>query len=743
MTSSIKKSKIKTIKIKRARLDSFVLFAVIFILGIITAAYLPYNYPKTFLVLGIAFYGFSHFLEKRKGMPMALLLAVFFISIFYGNTRIIPPIGFEEAGKLSNLTGLVTGQFVGEHRRSSSKQMSFNLENAVFHTYEEETQKSKAIVKIPGKLLCKAHFTDFVPEIGHSYSFFGTLKAEVDKPLQLLIGRVHEKLNTSLIKQLAVRIRVDIKNSILRSLPQKYAGLIIGFILGDSSHIMPNERELFMKTGLNHLLAVSGQHIMMLILMLSSFFYILRVPPVSRVIINSLLLSFYALITVGSPSVWRAIIMYLSAAISMHLETHYSPLKSVSLAAFLILLHNPNAIMDISFQLSFVAVLSIVILNEPILTIIRLFRLPEPVNNYLTISLAANIGIMPISAYIFGTIPLSSLIINPLVLWAFAFIIPMSFIIAVIVSFKASLILYIVPSLALIIESIIVVLKWGANIPGQYLYFEQMPGFTVILLYLLLFGLTVYHNKFLIWKTIRHYRNNLTKPTLITIEDHELTEDMEVYEEFLKNTDHKPSVHPPTRMYYPLKNTDFIETTDHLLLTCKRPSVKDLPKNLEGTFPLDRLRLENQNLFYTLATLQQGLLTREPHRIIQSQIFIMSLLGSEFLMRIPFHLTPAPNIAEMRPEHKAEDRNLQIVLLTDLVLNSSLLTRTKNHELMSLISTLQNLYSRSCNQFERIVDSGELEETLRLHFILRTDMLNWCKEFIKFDTEIKRKANKI
>lgn len=746
MTGNKAKKPISTIKIKRARLDVFVLFVAIFTLGIIVAAVLHQGFPKTFLLIGLSFYGFCHYAKNSKLMSLALLVAVFFISLFYGSLRILPSVPAKNVEKLVGLTGTLKGQLTKTHKKSSFKESSFNLTNPVFYTHDENKGTPKDVFKIPGIITCKATSQVFSPdfnlEIGQTYMFYGTFLFSHDAGLHLRVNRVQEICSTGLITDLARKARQGIKQSILRTLPPKYAGLIIGFILGDSSQIQENERELFTKTGLNHLLAVSGQHILILILMLSAFLYILRVPPVSRVIINTIILSFYALITVGSPSVWRALIMYVSAAISMHLESYFSPLKSVALAAFIILLYNPSAILDVSFQLSFAAVLSIVAFNEPILTFIRLFKLPGPINNYLAISLAANIGIMPISAFVFGTVPLSALIINPLILWAFAFIIPMSFVVTIIVYFKASLMLYLVPSLALIMESVIMVLKWGAAIPRQQVQFEQIPAFAVSLAYLLMFGVTAYHNKFLIWRTIKAHRNNLTRPTLITIEDHELTQDMEAYEELLRNLDDKPSVHPPIRMYYPLKNIEFIKEMDEILLSCKRPSIKDLPQNPENTIPLKRLRLENQNLFYALETLNQTMLHNDTNRIIQSQFFIMSLVGSEFLRRIPFHLTPAPNIAQMRPEYKAQDKNMQIVLLTDLVLNSSLLTRTKNHDLMSLISRLQNLYSRSCNQFERISVGGELEETLRLHFILRTDMLKWCEEFIYFDAEIKEKNQK-
>ena len=64
--------------------------------------------------------------------------------------------------------------------------------------------------------------------------------------------------------------------------------------------------------------------------------------------------------------------------------------------------------------------------------------------------------------------------------------------------------------------------------------------------------------------------------------------------------------------------------------------------------------------------------------------------------------------------------------------------------MMMLISKFQNLYSRGYNQFERVMQKSDINETVEVHLALRHDMLAWCKDFIEYDLELKkRKTDKL
>ena len=55
-----------------------------------------------------------------------------------------------------------------------------------------------------------------------------------------------------------------------------------------------------------------------------------------------------------------------------------------------------------------------------------------------------------------------------------------------------------------------------------------------------------------------------------------------------------------------------------------------------------------------------------------------------------------------------------------------------------LISKFQNLYSRGYNQFERIMQQSDINETIEVHLLLRKNMLEWCKNFIEYDINLKK-----
>ena len=105
----------------------------------------------------------------------------------------------------------------------------------------------------------------------------------------------YEKQLTSLFT-FAKQIQAKIKDGLTSALKQEQASIVIGFILGDTRQI--SDKSIFVETGISHILAISGQHIMILIFVLASFLHWFKIPPVSRCIFISVILSFYAMITI-------------------------------------------------------------------------------------------------------------------------------------------------------------------------------------------------------------------------------------------------------------------------------------------------------------------------------------------------------------------------------------------------------------------------------------------------------------
>ncbi|HQW10552.1 MAG TPA: ComEC/Rec2 family competence protein [Saprospiraceae bacterium] len=188
------------------------------------------------------------------------------------------------------------------------------------------------------------------------------------------------------------------------------ADLAAGLLVGYRDKIDPATEENFINTGAVHLLAVSGMHVVLIyqnILLLLGFINHKKLISNKIIKITGLLLIWaFAFLAGLAPSVIRATIM-LSLLISSDLLKKYAhPLNILFAGALLMLLYEPMVLFDVGFQLSFSAVLGIITLNKSIL--LKLHHLPfvpQLIKELITVTLAAQIGTLPLILSYFHQFP--------------------------------------------------------------------------------------------------------------------------------------------------------------------------------------------------------------------------------------------------------------------------------------------------------------------------------------------------
>ncbi|MGB6269157.1 MAG: ComEC/Rec2 family competence protein, partial [Olleya sp.] len=197
--------------------------------------------------------------------------------------------------------------------------------------------------------------------------------------------------------------------------------IINALILGQRQNITKEVYDNYTNAGAIHILAVSGLHVGIILLILNFVF-----RPVERLkngkniktIILLILLWTYALIAGGSASIIRATTMFSIVAIGMNLKRPTNIYNTLAISVFILLLIKPNFLFDVGFQLSYAAVIAIVSF-QPILE--RLwspkYKLINLLWKTLTVTVSAQFGIIPISLYYFHQFPslfwLSNLVIIP------------------------------------------------------------------------------------------------------------------------------------------------------------------------------------------------------------------------------------------------------------------------------------------------------------------------------------------
>lgn len=196
-------------------------------------------------------------------------------------------------------------------------------------------------------------------------------------------------------------------------------GIAKALMIGDRSGLSRDLRSDFANAGTIHVLAVSGLHVGIIFILLKSVFIWLSNRWIRLVIILSGLW-IYALITGMSPSVMRSALMFSVVVLAGTLSRNSNVFNSIGIAGFFLLLLDPNLLYSVGFQMSFLAVIGIVLFQPPIYNIFQPgSRVLDYIWKLVSVSIAAQILTFPLSLYYFNQFPtyfiISNIFVIPLV----------------------------------------------------------------------------------------------------------------------------------------------------------------------------------------------------------------------------------------------------------------------------------------------------------------------------------------
>ncbi len=198
------------------------------------------------------------------------------------------------------------------------------------------------------------------------------------------------------------------------------ANIAYSILFGEKDNLSNEVYNMFSTSGLAHVLAVSGLHVGVLVLLIVKLLSLIKCNKHIKMITLFVLLLFYAYLTGFTASVVRASIMSLVLLASKLYGKEYDALSSLSLASIIIIMFSPLSIFTAGFQLSFGCVFAIITLSNYIAVLLEKLKLPTKIANALAISIAVNIGIFAIMAVHFKTISFVSIISNLFVLPMFS-----------------------------------------------------------------------------------------------------------------------------------------------------------------------------------------------------------------------------------------------------------------------------------------------------------------------------------
>jgi competence protein ComEC len=213
-------------------------------------------------------------------------------------------------------------------------------------------------------------------------------------------------------------IRTSVENQIGLVLPEPHASLLAGLLTGTRRGLSADLSDSFRRSGLTHIVAVSGYNVTIILTLCSSFLF--WVPIKKRLLPLALGAGLFALFVGAGAPVVRAAIMGTLGLIALSAGRVATTRLLILWTAFLMVLWNPIILWyDASFQLSFLAVLGLSEVSPWLKPLLRRVTETLAIRESLTATLAAQIATLPLSVLLFHQFsliaPVSNILVAPLI----------------------------------------------------------------------------------------------------------------------------------------------------------------------------------------------------------------------------------------------------------------------------------------------------------------------------------------
>jgi len=228
------------------------------------------------------------------------------------------------------------------------------------------------------------------------------------------VGRIAEGAYTLAPSNLVEPVRDWIRAVFTRYLNPTPRALILGFLIGETDQLPPKLYDSVRNSGTLHLLAVSGANVWLIVGMVMLVLRPLRIHRLLRTIVLMLVVILFSFLTRNEPSVVRASIMVAAILLGRLCYHPIAALNAVGLSGAIILLVSPLQIFRPGFQLSYAAVIAIIVIGTRTLSALpsRRHRWRRMLIAVSLSSVAATTATAPLLAFHFGTVPIAALPAN-------------------------------------------------------------------------------------------------------------------------------------------------------------------------------------------------------------------------------------------------------------------------------------------------------------------------------------------
>ena len=412
------------------------------ILGILVGSYYNFQPNQLVIILSVLLilFTFLYFNSTKKFQPSLIFTLFFFLISFF--------IGISSITYKNQLNKQLHYANTSEFAVHKTIQIGIKIEKVLkptlyFNKYEAKVVQVNSkktigrvlvnikkdttinVLQINDLLILKTQFKDVNKPLNpYTFNYKKYLQnQQIHHQLQLVKYQFLSLENKNeTVNGIASKIRTKINVALQKNgFKNNELAVINALLLGQRNTISSDLLKSYSGAGAIHILAVSGLHVGIILLLLLFVFKPLHYFKNGKLIATLLiimLLWVYAIIAGLSPSVVRAVSMFTALTIGLQLVQRSNVYNTLVISMFFLLLFNPFYLFEVGFQLSYLAVFSIVWIQP------KLYKLWSPkfwvLNKFwqlFTVSMAAQIGVLPLSLYYFHQFPglffLSNLVIIP------------------------------------------------------------------------------------------------------------------------------------------------------------------------------------------------------------------------------------------------------------------------------------------------------------------------------------------
>ena len=424
--------------------------------------------------------------------PVILLFIIYSVTLIILNYY-----GVFSASKQSSLTNAVnqykvelSGKIITEPVIKNNYQQ-FTLEAKTINN--RDIQKEKVLVSAPldynlqyGDVISSAGKLINTPKPLFPGNFdYGLYLSRQDIYTMFYLSDVAVLSNEpNSIKKFAISAKNHISKQVDKFFNRPYSSILKAMLTGDKVSLEPETKDIFINTGLIHLLVVSGLHIGFCVVIFIFFFKLFNLPLKYVYFLTIPAVFFYVVVTGANPPAVRAAIMASSILMALILNREPLIYNAIALSALIILIINPQDLFTASFQMSFLATLGIIYLYPKINKIFSNVK-----NKFLknlcsiaSVTLSAQIALIPVLLFYFGKISVISLFSNIIVVPVIGFVLGLSYIFYLATFISSYLAVFISVILAVVLKIILFVMDFFSNLKYSTVDVVK-PGIFEIILY--------------------------------------------------------------------------------------------------------------------------------------------------------------------------------------------------------------------------------------------------------------------